>query len=102
MKLEDIEELRPMTALQMLTIWRACREETEDPLERILLCNAQILEACCFAGDKQAFPDRETVLQSLTARQMELLLRRLEADRPLILQQENPSFDMARFVELEE
>ena len=39
----QIDELRPPTAARLLTIWRTCREMADDPLERVLLCNARIL-----------------------------------------------------------
>ena len=41
--MRDIDELRPLTALRLLTIWRECGQETEDPLERSLLSNARVL-----------------------------------------------------------
>lgn len=100
MRLEEIEELRPMTALRLLTTWRECRAEAEEPLERSLLCNARILAESCFSGGKAVFADAEAVLKALTARQMEVLLRRLAGEHAP-LKTENPNFDMARFTELE-
>ena len=53
----QIDELRPPTAARLLTIWRTCREMADDPLERVLLCNAHILKECCFFQGGQAFAD---------------------------------------------
>ena len=36
MRAEDIDELRPLTAVRLLELWRRCREETEDPLEVVV------------------------------------------------------------------
>ena len=53
----QIDELRPPTAARLLTIWRTCREMADDPLERVLLCNAHILTECCFFQGEPAFAD---------------------------------------------
>ena len=45
--MRDVDELRPLTAGRLLELWREGRE-TEDPLERVLLCNGRILAECCF------------------------------------------------------
>ena len=75
--MREIDQLRPLTAGRLLSLWQACREETEDPLERALLCNAGILAACCFFRGEPVFRDRQAVLEGLTGRQMETLLRRI-------------------------
>ena len=62
----QIDELRPPTAARLLTIWRTCREMADDPLERVLLCNAHILKECCFFQGGQAFADETAVLEALT------------------------------------
>ena len=48
--MRTVDELRPVSALRLLTIWRESGEETEDPLVRSLLSNAGVLAACCYAG----------------------------------------------------
>ena len=74
MRVVNIDELRPLTAIRLLELWRACRKETEDPLERTLLCNARILAECCFCRGEPAFPDEMAVLGALTGQQMTELL----------------------------
>ena len=102
MRLEEIDRLRPMPAARLLAIWRDTRERTEEPLERCLLCNAQVLAECCFRGEEPAFQDAAEVLERLTGRQMETLLRRLlgedAAPEPETV---NPAFDPERFRALE-
>lgn len=102
MRLEEIDRLRPMPAARLLAIWRDTRERTEEPLERCLLCNAQVLAECCLRGEEPAFQDAAEVLEQLTGRQMETLLRRLlgedAASKPETV---NPAFDPERFRALE-
>ncbi|MCI8481168.1 MAG: hypothetical protein HFG08_09930 [Oscillibacter sp.] len=96
--MREIDQLRPLTAGRLLSLWQACREETEDPLERALLCNAGILAACCFFRGEPVFRDRQAVLEGLTGRQMETLLRRLSGeDGPAAPGEVNPAFDQGRF-----
>ena len=102
MRLEKIEELRQPTALRLLAIWRECRREQADPLEQSLLGNAKVLAECCFAQGKRVFSDGEEVLETLTAREMEALLRRLAGEPAQPILETNPNFDAARFTELEE
>lgn len=100
---EEIDRLRPMPAARLLAIWRDTREQTEEPLERCLLCNAQVLAECCWRGEERAFASAEQVLASLTGRQMEALLRRLMGEEPARAPEaENPSFDPERFRALRE
>lgn len=95
---EEIDRLRPMPAARLLEIWRDTREETTEPLERCLLCNARVLAECCWRGEERAFADAEQVLASLTGRQMEALLRRLMGeDGAPAPEAENPAFDPERF-----
>lgn len=94
---EDIDSLRPVTAGRLLEIWRDTREETEEPLERCLLCNAQILAECCFQGQETVFQSAAEVLEQLTGRQMEALLRRLMEEPDPATEAVNPAFDPARF-----
>ena len=97
--MREIDELRPMTALRLLEIWRETRETAEDPLERALLCNARVLAECCRSGGEQAFAGEMQVLKELTGRQMEDLLLRLAegGGRPA---EKNAAFDMERFCAL--
>lgn len=101
---EDIDRLRPVTAGRLLEIWRNTRERTEEPLERCLLCNAQVLAECCFRGEEAAFRSAGEVLEQLTSRQMESLLRRLLGEEPeaAVPEAVNPGFDLERFRTLEE
>lgn len=94
---EEIDRLRPVPAARLLEIWRNTREKTEEPLERCLLCNAQILAECCFLGEEAAFRNAAEVLEQLTGRQMETLLRRLMGEEPPAPETVNPSFDPERF-----
>lgn len=94
--MREIDELRPMTAGALLELWQTYREQTDDPLERTLLCNAAILrESCRFQGER-VFRDEWEVLRELTSREMEPLLRRL-ADGDGSTAQRNPDFDWDRF-----
>ena len=102
----EVDELRPPTAWRLLEIWRATREKAEEPLERGLLCNAQVLAESCLCRGTRAFPDAAAVLERLTAGEMESLLRRLTGEeaaggerRPRAV---NAEFDEARFQALRE
>ena len=96
--MRSIDELRPLTALRLLTIWRESGEETEDPLVRSLLSNAGVLAECCYDQGERVFADTKDVLVELTPREMERLLTMLgEGGQTL-----NPSFDEARFCALQE
>lgn len=96
--MRNIDELRPLTAGRMLTLWREHREE--EPLERALLCNAQVLAESCFYQGEPVFENREEVLEKLTGRQMESLLRALAGSGQPRPAGENPSFDQERFLRL--
>ena len=102
MRAENIDELRPLTAGRLLALWQACREKTEDPLERTLLCNASILAECCFCRREPAFSDERAVLDALTGRQMTELLGRLTKAETPREETVNPAFDWERFRALEE
>lgn len=101
MRSEDIDGLRPVTAGRLLEIWRDTREKTEEPMERCLLCNAQVLAECCFQGEHLAFESAAEVLEQLTGRQMETLLRRLMDEPTSAPEAVNPAFDQERFRALE-
>ena len=99
----EIDELRPPTAWRLLEIWRQTRETTEEPLERGLLCNAQVLSESCLFQGVPVFADGAEVLSRLTAGEMERLLRRLAGEEPAAAPAAvNMGFDMERFRALEE
>ena len=100
--MRDIDELRPLTALRLLTIWRECGQEAEDPLERSLLSNARVLAECCYFQDMPVFSDGQAVLEALTAREMERILEQLSGGRQQMRSTINPAFDEARFEALRE
>lgn len=98
--MREVDELRPLTAGRLLTIWRESAREAEDPLERSLLSNARVLAECCWVRGEPAFPDSGAVLEELTAREMESLLEMLGGAGEAA--QLNPAFDPARFQALGE
>lgn len=90
----QVEELRPLTAGQLLAIRREVAAGESDEAAWGLLCNAEVLAESCFAEGKPVFPDREAVLAALTIPEMEVLLARLVGGgKP----EANPQFDEARF-----
>lgn len=98
--MREPDELRQPTALRLLTIWRECGEAVEEPMERALLCNARVLAECCFCQGEPVFASGEKVLEQLTAREMEALLRQL-ADGCAPVGGENPAFDPEKFRQLQ-
>ena len=98
---EEIDELRPPAVGTLLTIWQESQERTEDPLERGVLCNAQVLALSCFKQGQRVFENAQDVLQALTGRQMETLLYRLMDTGGPALGDENPQFDAGRFAALQ-
>ena len=99
--MEEMDELRPLPALRLLEIWRANQEA--EPLERALLCNAQVLAESCLRQGKPVFPDGGAVLTRLTAGEMETLLRRLAGEEPSPAPAAvNRDFDQGRFQALKE
>ncbi|MBP3509609.1 hypothetical protein [Oscillibacter sp.] len=96
--MRGIDELRPLTAGRLLTLWREHRDA--EPLERALLCNAAVLAESCFCQGEPAFESGEDVLAELTGRQMEELLRTLAGGAQPRPAGENPAFDSERFLRL--
>lgn len=94
--MREIDQLCPPSAGRLLDLWRM--HGAAEPLERAVLCNAQVLaESCRFRG-KPVFDSPETVLAELTPREMETLLQRLAGwEEP-----SNPHFDPAQFERLRE
>lgn len=96
--MEGIDELRPLSALRLLQIWRASRDA--EPLERALLCNAQVLAESCFYQGETVFENGEDVLAALTTREMETLLGRLGGWENPGAAAVNPQFCQERFQRL--
>ena len=91
------DELKPLTAGRLLTLWRESGKAAEEPLERALLCNAAVIaESCLFQGEA-VFESAEAVLEAMTPREMEGLLRRMAEGAAAPGGEENPTFDAARF-----
>jgi len=100
-----VDELRPLTALKLLTI-RHGLAETEEA-ERALWGNAEVLCRACYFEGERVFPDAGAVLSELTVGEMELLLQALtEAEHPRSAPAPtaaaNPAFDSGRFLALKE
>lgn len=95
-----VDELRSLTAARLLTLWRECGEAAEEELERALLCNARVLAECCFFEGEPVFADGAAVLDALTTREMETLLRQLAEGDPPTAAAENPAFDPETFQRL--
>lgn len=93
--MREIDELRPLPAGRLLALWRECRGE--EPLERALVCNARVLAECCYFQGEPVFNSGQAVLEALTCRQMEGLLRGLAGESPAGGGGENPAFDLERF-----
>ena len=100
--MREVEELRPPTALGLLKLWRESGKAAEEPVERALLCNAAILAESCFCRGEPVFQSGAEVLEALTPREMEALLRRLAAEESPPSAGANPAFDWERFRALEE
>ena len=100
--MREVEELRPLTAARLLTLWRESREAAEEDMERALLCNARVLAESCFSQGEPAFDSEQDVLESLTPREMEALLRHLAEGSTPVTAVENPAFDRAKFQRLRE
>ena len=92
-----LDELRQLTALRLLTIWRECGAAAEEPVERALLCNARVLAESCFYQGELVFESGEDVLDQLTAREMETLLQQMAEGRTAVAAEVNPEFDLERF-----
>ena len=98
-----VEELRPLSALRLLSIWRESGEPDGDDPERGIICNARVLAESCYTGGIAVFENAETVLSALTPRQMEALLRRLDGEEPQsMVDGNNPRFDAVRYAALRE
>lgn len=93
-----MRELRELSAGRLLRLRREILGETEDPLERDLLCNAAVLAECCYEKGERVYSDRQAVLQALSCREMEMLLRELLEGTARGAG--NPRFDWQRYAAL--
>ena len=100
--MREMDELRSLTAGRLLTLWRESGQMAEDPMERALLCNAAVVAESCFFQGERAFGSAEEVLESMTPREMEQLLRRLAEGRNSWETAGNPAFDDGRFQAMQE
>ena len=98
--MREWDEVRGLTAGRILTLWRESAKAAEEPLERALLCNAAVIAESFLRQGEPAFESMESVLEELTPREMERLLRDLTAGGGG--GEGNPSFDAERFAELKE
>ena len=98
--MRELDELRQLTAARLLTLWRESGREAEEPTERALLCNAAVLAECCRCQGERVYEDAEAVLEDLTPREMETLLRRLGGQEPPGPAGVNPQFCPERFAAL--
>ena len=98
--MREVDELRPLTAARLLTLWRESGEAAEEDLERALLCNARVLAESCFYQGEPVFDSEQAVLETLTTREMETLLRHLSEGSIPAAAVENPAFDQTRFQRL--
>ena len=90
-----MRELRELPAGRLVTIRREVLRETEDGLERDLLCNAAVLAESLWEDGERVYPGREAVLEALSCREMEALLRELLVGTPK--GGGNPNFDWRRY-----
>ena len=66
-----MREWRELSAGRLLAIRREVLRETEDALERDLLCNAAVLAESLTEDGERVYPDGEAVLGTLSCREME-------------------------------
>ena len=104
--MDEIDELRPVTAAQLLKLRRDALLSQCAPEESGLLGNALVLSKCCYYEGKSAFESAEQVMEALTAEQIERLIRLLCAgeqlrERPLDAGK-SAAFDQERFHRLQE
>ena len=100
--MKTVDEIRPLTAGCLLSIRREVCTDTEDELERGALCNARVLASCCFCDGEPVFANAQEVLEALTFREMEDLLRRWKDGEQVRTITVNPCFDEARYAHLRE
>ena len=72
--MRTVDALKPLTAGELLELWRYYRERVEDPLERTLLCNAAILRDSCYCQGEAVYGDELEALRDRTPGEMDDLL----------------------------
>ena len=95
-----VDALKPLTAGELLELWRYYRERVEDPLERTLLCNAAILRDSCYCQGAAVYGDELEVLRDLTPGEMEDLLLR-PAEGEAVPEDRGGTFEHQRLAALE-
>lgn len=98
-RMRTVDALKPLTAGELLELWRYYRERVEDPLERTLLCNAAILRDSCYCQGEAIYGDELEVLRDLTPGEMEDLLLRL-AEGEALPEERGGTFDLQRFADM--
>lgn len=96
------DTLRPLTAGRLLQIWREVSAAEKNEAVRGLLCNARVLQESCYLGENRLFDSVKAVLDALTVREMEALLRRLANPLEQAVKEMNPNFDKTRFQTMRE
>lgn len=92
--MRTVDEMKPLTAVELLNLWQTYRQRSDDPLERTLLCNAAILQKSCRCRGKVVYRDEMEVLGDMTSREMEVLLTQLAEGET---EQGGGTFDFRRF-----
>lgn len=98
-RMRTVDALKPLTAGELLELWRYYRERVEDPLERTLLCNAAILRDSCYCQGEAVYGDELEALRDLTPGEMEDLLLRL-AEGEALPEERGGTFDLQRFADM--
>ena len=89
--MRTVDALKPLTAGELLELWRYYRERVEDPLERTLLCNAAILRDSCYCQGEAIYGDELEVLRDLTPGEME---------GEALPEERGGTFDLQRFADM--
>ena len=93
--MRTVDILKPLTAGELLELWRYYRERVEGTL----LCNAAILRDSCLCEGKTVYGDELEVLRDLTPGEMEDLLLRL-AEGEALPEERGGTFDLQRFADM--
>ena len=97
--MRTVDEMKPLTAVELLNLWQTYRQRSDDPLERTLLCNAAILRDSCHCQGEAVYGDELEVLRDLTPGEMEDLLLRL-AEGEALPEERGGTFDLQRFADM--
>ena len=88
--MRTVDALKPLTAGELLELWR---------YYRTLLCNAAILRDSCYCQGEAIYGDELEVLRDLTPGEMEDLLLRL-AEGEALPEERGGTFDLQRFADM--